>query len=237
MKKSISEDIKNKLERSSSRCDDRERVFVQKYLGTKRTFINVKSQKRDEILKQTIKIFQEMPDDEIREVLDDMFLSDTFELVNFAGKLLAKSRKIRGCVTFDLLVKWLAITSGWAECDSICQSLFSESEVLEMWADWQKNIRKFCRSKNIQLRRASLVLQCKPARGSNDPRILALGLETVEKLKHEKEVLITKAVSWLLRSLAAKNGPEMLMYLQKNKESLPKIAYRETMKKIETGKK
>jgi len=106
-----------------------------------------------------------------------------------------------------------------------------------MWKTWKKNILKFSRKENIQLRRASLVLQCRPSRNSDDPKLRRLAFETIGRLKSEKEVLITKAVSWLLRSLAVKNGPEVLRYLQANQESLPKIAYRETMKKIKTGKK
>jgi len=174
-------DIKKELEQSSKSCDDNEIAFVQKYLGTKRKFLNVKSKNRDLILRQTAKSFEEMPEREIQRVLDEMFHSDIFELVNFGGKLLAKSQKARNLVTFELLEKWLAPTTGWAECDSICQSLFSESEVLAKWTDWQRFIRKFYKSKNIQLRRASLVLQCKPARGSNDPKLRKLAFETIEK--------------------------------------------------------
>jgi len=230
-------DIKNELEQSSKSRDDNEIAFVQKYLGTKRKFLNVKSKNRDLILRQTAKSFEEMPEREIQRVLDEMFHSDIFELVNFGGKLLAKSQKARNLVTFELLEKWLAPTTGWAECDSICQSLFSEAEVSDMWKTWKKNILKFSRNENIQLRRASLVLQCRPSRSSVDPKLRRIAFETIGRLKGEKEVLITKAVSWLLRSLAVKNGPEVLQYLQANQESLPKIAYRETMKKIETGKK
>ena len=82
-----------------------------------------------------------------------------------------------------------------------------------------------------------MVLECRSARESDDPKLRRLAFETIEKLKGEKDVLITKAVSWLLRSLAIKNGGEAKKYLEANRSTLPAIAYRETIKKIKTGKK
>ncbi|MDP2951009.1 MAG: DNA alkylation repair protein, partial [bacterium] len=64
-----------------------------------------------------------------------------------------------------------------------------------------------------------------------------LAFENIEKLKPEKDILITKAISWLLRNLIKYHKKEVADYLKKNKNSLPKIAVRETEKKIKTGKK
>ncbi|MFA5261863.1 MAG: hypothetical protein WC450_11610, partial [Candidatus Omnitrophota bacterium] len=49
--------------------------------------------------------------------------------------------------------------NGWVEVDVICQSSFTAPEVLARWSDWQKAIKKFSKSSNIQVRRASLVMQ------------------------------------------------------------------------------
>lgn len=208
-----------------------------RYLGTKRRFLNVKSPERDNILQEAKQQIDEMSPEEIERFLDDLILSDTFEFINFAGKLMANSTKARSRVTLSKLKQWLAPTTGWAECDSLCQSLFGETEVIERWSQWSKTIDNFSSDKNIQIRRASLVLQCKSVRKSNDPRLRKLAFGTIDKLKDENSVLITKAVSWLLRSLAASDSKDVLIYLKANKLSLPKIAYRETLRKIETGKK
>ena len=170
-------------------------------------------------------------------ILDDLFLTDTFEDFNFAGKLLTRLPEVRRTLRLSRVEKWVLHSNGWAECDSICQSLFQGKEIPPRWDEWQKTIRKFSKSKNIQLRRASLVLQTKPTRESSNSELRELAYETIERLKHEKETLVTKAVSWLLRSLARQDKKEVFRYLQKNKESLPKIAYRETMKKLKTRRK
>ena len=96
---------------------------------------------------------------------------------------------------------------------------------------------KFSVDKNINKRRASMVLLTKPLRESDDPRLAKLAFEQVEKLKGENEILITKAVSWLLRALVKFHKTEVAKYLEINKESLPKSAYREAKAKVETGRK
>lgn len=233
----IANGIIKSIREAAGGCKQGEVEFVKKYLGTKRKHLCLKAQMRDKILRQATKELKKLDPKETIIILDELFSADTFEDFNFAGKLLTKLPEVRKVISFNQLEGWLRTSSGWAECDCICQSLFHQKEVLARWAEWQKAIKRFSKDKNIQLRRASLVLQVKPARESDNPKLRKLAYETIEKLKHEKEVLITKAISWLLRELTRQNKQEVLQYLGENKDSLPKIVYRETMKKIKTGKK
>ena len=52
---------------------------------------------------------------------------------------------------------------------------------------------------------------------STDPRLSIIAFENIEKLKVETDILITKAVSWALRSLVKFHQLEVLDYLEKNK--------------------
>jgi len=54
----------------------------------------------------------------------------------------------------------------------------------------------------------------------------------IERLKIEKEDIITKALSWLLRSMVANYRDDVADYLEKNKDSLPPVAVRETERKL-----
>ncbi|HCW07946.1 MAG TPA: hypothetical protein DGG95_11355 [Cytophagales bacterium] len=132
---------------------------------------------------------------------------------------------------------WLNHLEGWAEIDTLCYGDFKVDDVLENWVAWKKVLVKLNKDKNINKRRASLVLLCKPLTRSSDKRIASLAFQFIESLKHEKEVLLTKAISWTLRSMVKLHRSDLKKYIQKNKSSLPAIAVRETLKKIETGKK
>ncbi|KKS65087.1 MAG: hypothetical protein UV33_C0013G0017, partial [Candidatus Daviesbacteria bacterium GW2011_GWA1_42_6] len=98
-------------------------------------------------------------------------------------------------------------------------------------------LNKFVKDPDIHKRRASLVLLTKPVSHSDDPRFSDLAFENLDKLKKEKDILITKAVSWLLRDLIKYHRDRVEDYLKANKAILPKIAVREVTNKLQTGKK
>jgi 3-methyladenine DNA glycosylase AlkD len=64
-----------------------------------------------------------------------------------------------------------------------------------------------------------------------------MGLSIVESLKHEKDKLITKAISWILRESIKQHRDAVGAYVGKNADNLPAIAIREFRKKFETGTK
>jgi len=206
-------------------------------LGTQKKFLNIKSSERDNIVREFKRKSENLTEAEVIQIFNELLADDVFEHFSFVGKFLTVSKRVRTAVSLATLEEWLKITTGWAECDVLCQSLYDDKEVLTKWTEFKKAIVKFRASSNIQLRRAALVLQTKPNRSSNDPKLRRLAFETIEVLKSEKETLITKAISWLLRSLSRQNPAEVSRYLEANQSTLPKIAYRETMKKIATGRK
>jgi 3-methyladenine DNA glycosylase AlkD len=74
-------------------------------------------------------------------------------------------------------------------------------------------------------------------RYSGEVRLSDLAFAVVERLKGERPILITKAVSWLLRSMAPRHGLAVAAYLEANAATLPAVAVRETRTKLATGTK
>jgi 3-methyladenine DNA glycosylase AlkD len=151
--------------------------------------------------------------------------------------LLACDRKACAAAGPEDIDRWLDSLAGWAQVDSLCQNLFPPERLLADWPAWSGLIRRLAGDPNINKRRAALVLLTGPARRSDDPRLAALAFETIERLKGEKPILITKAVSWLLRALSVRHPREVSAYLERESGSLPAIAVRETRTKLATGRK
>jgi len=215
---------------------DEEQDFVRRYLGTQKKVLGAKTGDLVKIANEVVK--SDAKTDELIGILNGLFASETFEEHAVGGKIFTLIKpQIRSQISFSVIEKWLEKARGWVEIDVICQSAITGAEVQGRWVDWEKAIRRFSSSEIISLRRASLVLQTKPVREINDSKMRRLAFETVEKLKREKEILITKAVSWLLRALTVQEKEEVRSYILKNESTLPRIAVRETMKKIDTGKK
>lgn len=221
------------IKKSNSTPDD----WIKHYLGSNKPTFGIKS---IEIKKFSQKIVEEngLDQQKLVALLNSLYQNaTTFTEMAIAACILGTKAQFCRNLDPNILDNWLNYTHGWAEVDSLCQSNFTFDILLSDWEKWQKLLTKFNQDKNIHKRRASLVLLTKSVRKSADPRLSKLALELVERLKFEKEILITKAVSWLLRSLVAFHQDELLEYLDKNKNTLPKIAYREALTKATTGRK
>jgi len=109
--------------------------------------------------------------------------------------------------------------------------------MLGHWKEWKSLLASFSKSGNVHKRRASLVLLTRPLRESDDRRLARLAFANLDRLKTDKDILVTKAVSWLLRALIKYHRQEVETYLKHNAESLPQVALRETRNKLASGRK
>ena len=105
------------------------------------------------------------------------------------------------------------------------------------WREGERFLRTLSCDKNINRRRAALVFLTTPVRKSADKRLAALAFEVIDALKPERDIIITKAVSWLLRSMVQHHKRAVAAYIKENRHLLPALAVRETTRKIATGRK
>jgi 3-methyladenine DNA glycosylase AlkD len=186
----------------------------------------------------------DIADAEFLRVLDSLYRGRSYEEKVFASILLSYHRTGRGTVGPKQLGSWLDRLVGWAEVDSLCVCLssagrrnFTAEEILANWSEWERFVRSLSRDKNINKRRAALVFLTAPVRYSDDERLVALAFEIIDTLKPERDIMITKAVSWLLRSMVQRHKRAVAAYIKENRSSLPAVAVRETNRKIATGRK
>lgn len=211
--------------------------WVKRYLGSDKIFHGFSTSQMVDLAQKTVKE-NNLDEEKTIELLNSLYQNGTtYTEIALAAIILARSPDTLKNFDPKNLDLWLNYTCGWAENDVLCQSNFSSEILLSNWVEWQKILKQFNKSSNINKRRASLVLLTKSLRQSDDFRLSKLTFENVEHLKSEKEILITKAVSWALRALVKFHKDEVLDYLEKNKDSLPKIAYREAFTKATTGRK
>lgn len=132
---------------------------------------------------------------------------------------------------------WLDNLTGWVEVDTLCSGKYSITAIDVDWLRWKKLLITLSKSHNINKRRASLVLLCSPLIRLNDGRLATLALKNVIQLTSERDILITKAISWVLRSMNKHYQTLLKRFIKEHESTLPKIAVREVLMKIKTGKK
>lgn len=230
-------EIFREIRRQAKKKDKKLSQWLQGYLGTKKDCYLLKSEDIKKIAKDFVKKHKDFSNGEWMKLLDSLYDGKSTEELAVAARIIGYLPEFKNGVCPNALSKWLEKTEGWAEVDILCQSNFSAEEILEKWKEWREFLIKLSGDKNIHKRRASLVLLVRAVGHSKDRRLFDLGMKNVEKLKKEKKVLITKAISWILRSASGNFRKEVKNYLDEKGDSLPKIAFRETRKKLLTGRK
>lgn len=211
--------------------------FALRYIGTNKAWYHLKSDQNRKLSKNIFTI-NKLNNTDFADLINSLYThGKSFEEISMAALLVGANQEFRSNFDLGLLDKWLNHVHGWAETDVLCQMAFTDVDLLGRWTEWQTLLLQLNQDENIHKRRASLVLLTKPVRLSADKRLSELAFANTESLKLEKHILLTKAVSWILRSLIKHHADEVSEYLDRNEDTLPKIALREARTKLLTGKK
>jgi len=207
------------------------------YCGTDDPSYDLSNPQMRKIAKEWIKENRDLKFDDFIKMIDSLYRGKTDTEKRIAGMILQYMTNLRRQINPKRLDKWLNNLQGWAQIDSLCQSVFDSKDLLSDWKNWRKLLLQLNKDKNINKRRASLVLLIKSLRESKSKKLEKFAFKQVDKLKKEEDKLITKAISWILREMIKKHKKAVADYLGNNKSSLPAIAVRETSHKLTTGKK
>src|SRR5579872_2824455 len=164
------------------------------YSGSGHPFFNVSAPELRRIGRAWLAGRRKADDADLLAVVGSLFVGEAYEEKVLAAILLAANGRMRRLGTAALADGWLDHLQGWAEIDSLCASVFGPDEMEADWPAWRDLIRRLARDTNINRRRAALVLLTTPTRTSPDVRFRDLGFAVIERLKGERDILITKAV-------------------------------------------
>src|SRR5438105_8330720 len=125
---------------------------------------------RRRIAKTWLAAHRDQPD-RILAVVESLFAGASHEEKTLAALLLQGDAGIRREVHPDDVDRWLSHLAGWSEVDSLCQSVFTATELLADWPAWRSLIRRLSTNANSNERRASLVLLTGPVHRCDDVRL------------------------------------------------------------------
>lgn len=209
----------------------------QAYVGSAHPHLGVAVPEQRRLAKRWLAEHKGAPPETGLAVADSLFQGGSHTEKSFAAILLACSRPAQAAIRSDHVDRWLDQLHGWAEIDCLCQGTITAAVVMANWRAWEALVSRLAADPNINRRRAALVLLVNAVRDSDDARPAAAALRIIDALKAERAILITKAVSWLLRSMLKRHRDAALAYVEANRASLPAVAVREFTRKAETGRK
>lgn len=205
------------------------------YLGTTHRVLNASMPDLHKIASSFKKEHKTLTSHEYLSVLNELFAAPSFEEKVMGSLILGSFPKLVPHIPETKLDAWLLTLTGWAEVD-----IFSDE--VDKWLSSNPKegvalLKRWNKDAYLEKRRASLVVLCRTLRHDPDPKWKTLGLDFINNLTHEKRVMITKAISWILRAMIKYHKDDVRSYLNENLTTLPKIAIREVTRKLETGRK
>lgn len=235
MKNPLHKEILSLIEENSGKPT--RHTFLDSYLGNNHLRYPINNPTMRTIARDWMRAHGDIDAHEFSDLLTSLIEGESCTEKMMAGFLMGYCTKAQRNFDPAIFDHWLDHLVGWVEVDTLCTGHFVKKQLPVHWPKWKKVILKLSRDPNINKRRASLVLFCSVVAHVHDEAIADTAFKIVERLKGEKEVIITKAISWVLRTMIRHHRERVSTYLAENADSLPKIAVRETKRKLLTGRK
>jgi 3-methyladenine DNA glycosylase AlkD len=212
-------------------------TFLDRYVGNSHPRFAINNPLMRSIAREFMRSHKHLSADVLAGVLTSLFHGESGTEKMMAGIILDYSSPEQRKFKPKLFADWLDQLVGWAEIDTLCTSKYTRTEIPGQWQSWEPLLTKFSKNANIGKRRASLVLLCAPVRYTQDADMAEKAFDNILRLSGERDVLITKAISWLLRSMIKLYRREVTAFVKEHAGRLPAIAARETRAKLLTGVK
>ncbi len=129
---------------------------------------------------------------------------------------------------FEVFEKWVEnYVSNWASCDTLCNHTIGT--FVEMYPKHLNSLKKWAKSGNRWVRRASAVTLIIPARHG---KFLKEIFEIADILLLDKDDLVQKGYGWMLKAASEAHHKEVFEYVMKNKAIMPRTALRYAIEKM-----
>jgi 3-methyladenine DNA glycosylase AlkD len=211
--------------------------FLNSYLGANRRRYRLNNPQMRRMVGDWIRENRNLTPSEIAGVITSLIKGVSVNEKMMGGFILDRCSPAQRKFNPKVFVRWLDHLEGWAEVDTFCAGKYSGKEIPSQFPVWRPLIRELAQSRNINKRRASLVLLCAPLRYSDNPALARLAFANIKRLSGEKPVIITKAISWLMRSMVKRHRTALIRFMVESRSKVPAIAVRETETKLSTGRK
>lgn len=156
-------------------------------------------------------------------------LEETFIACNWSYNVWKEYEK----KDFLIFEKWVnQYINNWASCDTFCNHTIGK--FIEIFPEYITKLKRWTKSKNRWVKRASAVSLIIPARNG---QFLKDIFEIADSLLTDPDDMVQKGYGWLLKVTSQTHQKEVFDYVMKNKAIMPRTALRYAIEKMPTDLK
>lgn len=152
------------------------------------------------------------------------YMEETFIACNWSYNVWKQYEK----KDFFIFEKWIKqYINNWASCDTFCNH--TVGKFIEIYPEYLSELKKWTKSKNRWVKRASAVSLIVPARKG---QFLKDIFEISDHLLLDPDDMVQKGYGWLLKVASQIHQQEIFDYVMKNKAVMPRTSLRYAIEKM-----
>lgn len=220
--------LKNLRKEFEENIEEHTKNTAQKFFKEKINVYGIKTAIVGSISKKYYKEIKDLDKKEIFTLCEDLFSSGFMEESFIACSWSYNLKKDYEEKDFLIFEKWLErYVDNWATCDTLCNH--SIGAFIEKFPNYIKELKKWAKSDNRWIKRASAVTLIIPARKG---KFLEDIFEIADILINDKDDLVQKGYGWMLKAASEAHQKEVFDYVIKNKKTMPRTALRYAIEKM-----
>jgi len=217
--------IRQELKQNS---DQKTKKTGQNFFKEKIRLYGVKTAIVTRIGKEYFKDIKNKKKTEIFDLCEELWRSGYVEESFIACNWSYYVRKDYETGDFKVFEKWISnFVSNWASCDTLCNH--TVGAFVEMYPEYVSDLKKWARSKNRWMRRASAVALIIPAKQGEFLKDI---MEIADILLLDQDDLVQKGYGWMLKTASHMHQKEIFDYIIKKKAGMPRTALRYAIEKM-----
>jgi 3-methyladenine DNA glycosylase AlkD len=129
---------------------------------------------------------------------------------------------------FEWIERWISLyVNNWATCDTLCNH--TVAEFIMMFPEYLAELKRFTKSDNRWMRRASAVTLIIPAARGH---FLQDIFEIADLLLYDKDDLVQKGYGWMLKAATESHLNEVFGFVMARKATMPRTSLRYAIEKM-----
>ena len=174
--------------------------------------------------------------DELLALVEALWHAPSHEERVCAMLLLLRTKRLARTLRWEDFDRWRRLVDNWGLDDLLATKIFGPWVLLEPTSRLA-HLETLVGDADVWSRRLALVATV-PLNRTQPGRLMPeLTFGLVDRVKGERDPMITKAVSWALRELARSEPEHVAAYVEANRGALAAHAVREVHNKLRTGLK
>lgn len=223
--RNIIKKIKSELKEN---IDEHTKQTAQRFFKEKIKVYGVKTAIVGQISKKYYTEIKDLDKEEIFKICENLFSSGYMEESFIACNWSYAVRKEYEIDDFVIFERWVnEYVSNWATCDTLCNH--TVGDFVEKFPECIKELKKWAKSDNRWVKRASAVTLIIPARKGKFIKDI---FEIADTLMLDQDDMVQKGYGWMLKSFSESHQQEVFDYVLKNRKIMPRTSLRYAIEKM-----